>query len=368
MIQFEVIAKSPRSHARLGRLHTPHGVIETPVFMPVGTQASVKTLSQDELEQLGFKIILGNTYHLYLRPGDERIARLGGLHRFMSWSGAILTDSGGFQVFSLAGLRQIDDDGVTFRSHIDGSEHRFTPERSIQIQQNLGSDIIMAFDECPPYPASYDEVAHATERTHQWAIRSKQAWLETSLPSPFLVYGEEVLGALFGIIQGGVYEDLRLTSLQQITSLDLPGYAIGGVSVGEPVEEMRRVVEFLAPRMPADKPRYLMGVGTPDDLLHAVQHGVDMFDCVLPTRIARHGAVFTSRGRLNLRNAKYLECQESIDPECDCWVCKRYTLAYIHHLFRTGEMLGLRLATYHNLAYYARWMAGIRESIRAGTL
>lgn len=356
-ISFEITAQSPRSHARLGLLHTPHGVIETPVFMPVGTQAVVKTLSQDELEQLGFKIILGNTYHLYLRPGDERIARLGGLHRFMSWSGAILTDSGGFQVFSLAGLRQIDDDGVTFRSHLDGSEHRFTPERSLQIQQNLGSDIMMAFDECPPYPASYDDVARATERTYQWAIRSKQAWM-----------AKPDSQALFGIIQGGVYESLRLMSLQQITSLELPGYAIGGVSVGEPLDEMRRIVEILAPRMPADKPRYLMGVGTPDDLWHAVQNGVDMFDCVLPTRIARHSAVFTSRGRLNLRNAKYLEAQGPIDPECDCWVCQRYSLAYIHHLFRAGEMLGLRLATYHNLAYYARWMARIREAIKTGTL
>lgn len=368
MIHFEVVARSSRTHARLGRLHTPHGVIETPVFMPVGTQASVKTLSQDELEQLGFKIILGNTYHLYLRPGDERIARLGGLHRFMSWSGAILTDSGGFQVFSLAALRQIDDDGVTFRSHIDGSEHRFTPECSIQIQCNLGSDIIMAFDECPPYPASYDAVARATERTYQWAIRSKRAWESTSFPNPRLANGEDGQGALFGIIQGGVYEDLRLMSLQQITSLELPGYAIGGVSVGEPVEEIRRIVEFVAPRMPAERPRYLMGVGTPEDILHAVQQGVDMFDCVLPTRTARHGAVFTSRGRLNLRNAKYLEVQEPIDPECDCWVCQRYTLAYIHHLFRAGEMLGLRLATYHNLAYYARWIAHIREAIKTGTL
>ncbi|MFN3690065.1 MAG: tRNA guanosine(34) transglycosylase Tgt [Fimbriimonadales bacterium] len=357
MIQFEVLQQSRVSHARLGRLHTPHGVVETPVFMPVGTQASVKTLSQDELEQLGYTLILGNTYHLYLRPGDERIARLGGLHRFMSWSGAILTDSGGFQVFSLAGLRQIDDDGVTFRSHIDGSEHRFTPEKSIQIQQHLGSDIMMAFDECPPYPASYDEVARATERTFCWAARCKSAWL--AQPN-----GQ----SLFGIVQGGVYEDLRLMSLEQITSLGLPGYAIGGVSVGEPVDAMRRIVELVAPRLPADKPRYLMGVGTPEDILHAVQHGVDMFDCVLPTRLARHGAVFTTRGRLNLRNAKYLECQEPIDPECDCWVCRRYTLAYIHHLFRAGEMLGLRLATYHNLAYYARWMARLRDAIRTGAL
>ncbi|MCS7272950.1 MAG: tRNA guanosine(34) transglycosylase Tgt [Fimbriimonadales bacterium] len=357
MIAFEVVARSTRSHARLGRLHTPHGTIETPVFMPVGTQATVKTLSQDELEQLGYRLILGNTYHLYLRPGDERIARLGGLHRFMSWHGAILTDSGGYQVFSLASLRQIDDDGVTFRSHIDGSEHRFTPERAIQIQQNLGSDIIMAFDECPPYPASYDEVARATERTYRWAIRCKQAW-----------QAKPTQQALFGIIQGGTYEDLRLMSLEQITALELPGYAIGGVSVGEPVEETQRIVALVAPRMPADKPRYLMGVGTPEDILYAVQQGVDMFDCVLPTRVARHGAVYTSRGRLNLRNAKYAEAQEPLDPECDCWVCQRYSLAYIHHLFRAEEMLGYRLATYHNLAFYARWMARIREAIRTGQL
>jgi queuine tRNA-ribosyltransferase len=354
---FQVLNTSRISQARRGRLYTPHGVIETPVFMPVGTRASVKTLSQEEVAELGFQIILSNTYHLYLRPGDERIARLGGLHRFMRWERAILTDSGGYQVFSLAKLRQIDDDGVTFRSHIDGSEHRFTPERAVQIQRNLGSDIMMAFDECPPYPASRDEVAKATERTYRWAVRCRTAWLEQPNQQ-----------ALFGIIQGGVYDDLRLMSLQQITELDLPGYAIGGVSVGEPVEEMRRVVELVAPRMPADKPRYLMGVGTPDDLLHAVQQGVDMFDCVLPTRLARHHTVFTSAGRINLRNAQYQERDEPLDPTCDCWVCQRYSLAYIHHLFRAGEMLAYRLATYHNLAFYARLMARIRQQIEAGEL
>ena len=357
VFSFEVLNTSPISHARRGRLYTPHGVVETPVFMPVGTQATVKTLSQEELEQLGFQIILGNTYHLYLRPGDERIARLGGLHRFMCWERAILTDSGGFQVFSLAPLRQIDDDGVTFRSHIDGSEHRFTPERAVQIQRNLGSDIMMAFDECPPYPASRDEVARATERTYRWALRCRAAW--QAQPN-----GQ----ALFGILQGGVYDDLRLMSLQQITELNLPGYAIGGVSVGEPVDDMRRVVELVAPRMPADKPRYLMGVGTPDDILHAVQHGLDMFDCVLPTRLARHHTVFTSAGRINLRNAQYQERDEPIDPTCDCWVCQRYSLAYIHHLFRAGELLAFRLATYHNLAFYARLMARIRQQIEAGAL
>mgnify|MGYP005844369255 CR=1 FL=1 len=356
-MRFEILARSPISHARRGRLHTPHGVIETPVFMPVGTQATVKTLSQEELEQLGFQIILGNTYHLYLRPGDERIARLGGLHRFMRWERALLTDSGGFQVFSLAPLRHIDDDGATFRSHLDGSEHRFTPERAVQIQRNLGSDIMMALDECPPYPASREEVAQATERTYRWALRCRAEWQKQPNQQ-----------ALFGIIQGGVHEDLRQTSLQQITELNLPGYAIGGVSVGEPLEAMRQVVEWVAPRMPADKPRYLMGVGTPDDILHAVQHGVDVFDCVLPTRLARHHAVFTRNGRINLRNAQYQERDEPIDPTCDCPVCQRYSLAYLHHLFRAGEMLGYRLATYHNLAFYARLMAQIRQRIEAGTL
>lgn len=361
-IQFEVVHRSHRSHARVGLLHTPHGTIETPVFMPVGTQATVKTLSQDELEQLGYRLILGNTYHLYLRPGAERIDQLGGLHRFMSWSGAILTDSGGFQVFSLAPLRQLDDDGVTFRSHLDGSEHRFTPEVSIRVQNLLGSDIVMAFDECPPYPASYDEVARATERTYQWAVRSRQTWLQAQEARP------DRPQALFGIIQGGVYDDLRLQSLDQITSLGLPGYAIGGVSVGEPLEEMYRITALVAPRMPEDRPRYLMGVGTPQDILQAVQSGVDMFDCVLPTRLGRHGAVYTAHGRLNLRNARLATCPDPIDPTCDCWVCQRYSLAYLHHLFRAGEMLGYRLASYHNLAFYARWMRHTRQQIREGVL
>jgi queuine tRNA-ribosyltransferase len=357
-VELEIVTTSSRSHARVGYIHTPHGVIETPAFMPIGTQATVKTLSQEELEQLGYRLILANTYHLYLRPGAERIARLGGLHRFMSWQGAILTDSGGYQIFSLAPLRQIDEEGVTFRSHIDGSTHRLTPERAVEVQLLLGSDIMMALDECPPYPADYDEVAQATERTYRWAVRCKQAWLQA---------GEE-RGALFGIIQGGVHETLRQQSIEQLTELNLPGYAIGGVSVGEPVELMRAMVEYTAPRLPADRPRYLMGVGTPEDIQHAVACGVDLFDCVLPTRLGRHGAVFTSRGRLNLRNARFAECNEPIDPECGCAVCQRYSLAYIHHLFRTGEMLGYRLASYHNLAFYARWMQTLREAIRTGSL
>ena len=361
--EFEIVAQSPRSHARVGRLYTPHGIIETPTFMPIGTQASVKTLSQEELESLGYQLILANTYHLYLRPGAERIARLGGLHAFMSWHGAILTDSGGYQVFSLAPLRQIDEEGVTFRSHVDGSLHRLTPEHAVEVQRLLGSDIMMALDECPPYPVEYDDVAQAVERTYRWALRCKQAWLE-----PTLCPKDRDEGALFGIVQGGVYEELRQMSIEQITSLKLPGYAIGGVSVGEPMELMRAVVEFTAPRLPVNRPRYLMGVGTPEDIQHAVACGVDMFDCVLPTRLGRHGAVFTSQGRLNLRNARFADCMEPIDPECECAVCQRYSLAYIHHLFRAGEMLGYRLASYHNLAYYARWMHTLREDIVAGRL
>ncbi len=372
MLQFEIVAQSQRSQARVGRLHTPHGTVETPAFMPVGTQATVKTLSQEELEQLGYRLILSNTYHLYLRPGAERIHQLGGLHRFMSWSGAILTDSGGFQVFSLSALRQLDDDGVTFRSHLDGSLHRFTPEVSIHVQSLLGSDIMMAFDECPPYSAEYDAVAQAVDRTYRWAVRSKEAWQKAMERR-----GERPFQALFGIVQGGVHEDLRLQSIEQITSLDLPGYAIGGVSVGEAVEEMYRITAFVAPRLPTDRPRYLMGVGTPQDILFAVQQGVDMFDCVLPTRLGRHGAVYRweKNGgcggmpiRVNLRNARLADCLDPIDPTCDCWVCQRYSLAYLHHLFRAGEMLGYRLASYHNLAFYARWLRQIRQQILEGRL
>lgn len=348
---FEIIDEDTRSNARLGRLQTPHGEVETPVFMPVGTQATVKSLSQDELEQIGFRLILSNTYHLYLRPGANRIAGLGGLHRFMSWNGAILTDSGGFQVFSLTPLRKLDENGVLFRSHIDGSEHLLTPEKSIEIQTLLGSDFIMAFDECPPYLATYDEVAQATDRTYRWAIRSKSAWANPEQ-------------SLFGIVQGGVHEELRRMSVEQIGSLDLPGYAIGGVSVGEPVEEMYRIAALTAPLLPKDRPRYLMGVGTPDDIRHAVACGVDMFDCVLPTRLGRHGAVYTSVGRLNLRNARYAESREPIDSACDCTVCRRYPLAYVHHLFRAREILAQRLATHHNLHFYHRLMQQIREEIK----
>jgi queuine tRNA-ribosyltransferase len=348
---FEVIAKDPHSNARLGMLKTPHGEMETPVFMPVGTQATVKTLSQEDLEQIGFRLILSNTYHLYLRPGAEQIAELGGLHPFMSWNGAILTDSGGFQVFSLAALRKLDENGVLFRSHIDGSEHLLTPEKSIEIQTLLGSDFMMAFDECPPYPATYDHVAQATDRTYRWAIRSKSAWTNPEQ-------------SLFGIVQGGVHEELRRVSTEQITSLNLPGYAIGGVSVGEPIEEMYQITALTAPLLPEDRPRYLMGVGTPDDIRHAVAWGIDMFDCVLPTRLGRHGAVYTSQGRLNLRNAQYAGSQQPIDPACDCAVCCRYTLAYIHHLIRARETLAQRLATHHNLHFYHRLMQQIREEIR----
>lgn len=346
-----ILARSSTSHARLGLLRTPHGEVETPAFIPVGTQASVKAITQEELEAIGYRLILANTYHLYLRPGAERIAQLGGLHRFMSWDRVILTDSGGFQVFSLAPLRRVEDDGIRFRSHLDGSEQFFTPERSIEVQTLLGSDIMMALDECPPYPASYDQVAQATERTYRWAIRSKAAWRNEKQ-------------ALFGIVQGGVYEDLRRMSVEQISSLDFPGYAIGGVSVGEPVEDIRRITALTAPLLPENKPRYLMGVGTPDDILHAVACGVDLFDCVLPTRLGRHGAVYTRQGRLNLRNARFSTLDEPIDPECNCAVCQRYSAAYLHHLFRAGELLAYRLATYHNLHCYYHLLRRIREELK----
>lgn len=350
-----MLKESPQSHARLGRITTPHGDIETPVFMPVGTQGSVKAMTHEELEEIGFQIILGNTYHLHLRPGEELIQRMGGLHRFIAWSRSMLTDSGGFQIFSLSKTSKIDDDGVEFRSHIDGSLHRLTPESSIAIQTALGADIIMAFDECPPFPADYDQVAKAVERTYAWAKRSKAAWQSENQ-------------ALFGIVQGGVHEELRQQSLEQIAGLDFPGMAIGGVSVGESSEDVRRITQHTAPKMPKEKPRYLMGVGTPEDIRHAVSCGVDMFDCVLPTRLGRHAAAYTSIGRINLKSAQNAELDEPIDPTCECKVCRRYSRAYLCHLFRAAEISAYRLTTYHNLWHYARLMNQIRSEIADGAL
>jgi queuine tRNA-ribosyltransferase len=325
--------------------------------MPVGTHGTVKAMTFEQVADLGFQLILGNTFHLYLRPGSERIARFGGLHKFIGWDGALLTDSGGYQVFSLKDLRQITEEGVRFRSPLDGSYHDFTPERVMQIEHDLGADIIMAFDECPPYPATFDYARDSTERTHRWAER---CWAEHDR-----LGGDESGSALFGIVQGGVYEELRIASAAAISALPFPGIAIGGVSVGEPPEEMRRVLDVTVPHLPKDRPRYLMGVGTPTDILDAVLRGIDMYDCVLPTRMARNGTLYTSRGRVHIGNAKWTDETGPIDPECDCRVCRRHSAAYLRHLHQANEILGAVLATYHNLAFYARLMRDIRAAIDA---
>jgi queuine tRNA-ribosyltransferase len=350
-ISFELIKSCPETGARLGELVTGHGPVDTPAFMPVGTQGTVKGITTEELTGLNTAMILANSYHLYLRPGVEVIARAGGLHRMMNWSGGILTDSGGFQIFSLGGLRKVEDDGVTFTSHIDGSTHYLTPERVIRIQNVLGSDIAMILDQCTPYPAPYEEVQTAVERTSRWAMRCRNAHLREAQ-------------ALFGIVQGGVYPDLRERSAADLVEMEFPGYAVGGLSVGEPKELMYQTLELTAPLLPAEKPRYLMGVGSPDALLEGSRLGIDLFDCVLPTRIARNGRVMTSRGYLTIRNAVYAADTAPLDEECNCPVCRSYTRAYIRHLFNAGEILGMRLTTYHNLYYLAQLMLEIREAIR----
>jgi queuine tRNA-ribosyltransferase len=347
---FEIGKEATDSRARSGRLATAHGEIETPVFMPVGTQATVKTLTPDELWQLGAQINLGNAYHLYLRPGTDVLEQFGGLHQFMRWSGPILTDSGGYQVFSLNHRRKISEDGVTFRSHIDGTEHFFTPEKVIAIQETLGSDIMMAFDECTPHDADHAYNETAMRRTHRWAERCQRAQTRPDQ-------------ALFGIVQGGGCPDLREESARFLSSLDLPGYGIGGLSVGEPKEVMHHILEVTVPHLPSGKPRYLMGVGSPEDLLECVDRGIDMFDCVLPTRIARNGALFISTGRLNIRNGHLATDSGPIEEGCQCYTCQSYSRAYIHHLFRAGEILGLRLATIHNLHFLLNLMARIRAAI-----
>ena len=350
---YTLLHRDPKSHARAGVFTTPHGDIPMPAFAPVGTQATVKTVSPDELENAGATLILSNTYHLYLRPGADVIARLGGLHDFMGWPHPILTDSGGYQVFSLEGMRRVDEDGVTFRSHLDGSEHRFTPESAIAIQEKLGADIIMCFDECaPPLDRVYNQ--QAMQRTHRWAERCRQAQTR----------GDQ---ALFGIVQGGVFADLRQESARFLTTLGFPGYAIGGLSVGETKEQMHAILDVVTPLLPADKPRYLMGVGSPEDLLEGVSRGVDLFDCVLPTRVARNGGLLTSKGRINLRNAQYAEDPAPIEEGCDCFTCRRFSRAYVRHLLKANEILGLRLATNHNLRFMLRLMAQIRQSILDGT-
>ncbi|GAB4503143.1 MAG: tRNA guanosine(34) transglycosylase Tgt [Anaerolineales bacterium] len=351
MFDFQIEARDHR--ARTGVFTTPHGSLRTPVFAPVGTQATVKTLTPVQVEQLGATLVLANTYHLYLRPGDELIRDLGGLHQFMQWPYPMLTDSGGFQVFSLAQTRKIDDDGVTFKSHIDGSTHRFTPEKSIAIQENLGADIIMAFDECSdPNDHAYSRVA--MERTHRWAERSLKAQTRRDQ-------------ALFGIVQGGAQADLRAASAKFIASLDTPGIAIGGLSVGETKEEMHAMLDVVTPLLPENKPRYLMGVGTPEDLINGVARGVDIFDCVLPTRLARHHSAFAPQGRLNLMNAAFARDERPIDDTCDCYACKTFTRAYIRHLIVAKELLAGTLLSIHNLRALIRLMEQMRVYIAEGT-
>ncbi len=350
---FELITEDKQSQARAGVIHTPHGDIPTPVFAPVGTQATVKTLTPTDLHDLEATLILSNTYHLYLRPGPDLIADFGGLHHFMQWDGPILTDSGGFQVFSLEGLRKIDADGVTFRSHIDGSKHRFTPEKVIAIQEKLGADIIMSFDECPP-PDDYDYNVEALERTHHWAERGKAAQSRSDQ-------------ALYGIVQGGTFADLRAQSAKFLTALDFPGYSIGGLSVGESKADMHTMLEVIDPILPRQKPRYLMGVGSPEDLFECVARGVDQFDCVLPTRIARNGAVFTHQGRINLRNARFAADKNPIERGCQCYTCRNFSLAYLRHLVVAKETLVLRLTTLHNLHFMLEIMRRIRRTIMKGT-
>ncbi len=352
-LNFEVKKIDKKTGARFGVMHLPHGDVETPVFMPVGTQATVKSMTPDEMkDEIKANIILSNTYHLYLRPGHELIKEAGGLHKFMNWDRNILTDSGGFQVFSLGDLRKITEEGVEFRSHIDGSKHFISPEKSMEIQNYLGSDIMMAFDECAPYPSSYDYVQKSMERTTRWAKRCKEYHKQTDRQ------------ALFGIVQGGFYKDLRKKSAEDLIELDFPGYAIGGISVGEPKEEFLDILRYTAPLLPEDKPRYLMGVGTPDYLIEAAIAGVDMCDCVLPTRIARNGTAMTSHGKVNMLNACHIHDFTTLDPECDCYTCKNFTRSYIRHLFKAEEILGARLLSIHNLRFLVRLMENVREAIK----
>lgn len=345
--------KNTSGEARRGSLVTSHGVIETPVFMPVGTKATVKAMLPEELREMGAQIILGNTYHLHLRPGEDVIKELGGLHKFMNWHGPILTDSGGFQVFSLSNLRTLTEEGVTFRSHLDGSKYFISPEKSMEIQMDLGSDIIMAFDECPGYPATEDDIRKSMALTYRWLLRSKEAMTRKE-------------SLLFGIIQGGLFANLRQESLEQITSVDLPGYALGGVSVGEPIPLMHEIVSETAPRMPKNKPRYLMGVGTPIDLIKCVDAGIDMFDCVLPTRVARNGTLFTWQGKVSIKREQYKRDPRPLDEECECYTCKHYSRGYLRHTFMSGEIISSRLNTIHNLYFYTELMKRVRLAIEEG--
>lgn len=347
---FELIKKDLHSQARLGKITTSHGQVSTPVFMPVGTQATVKAMTPEELKEIGVEIILSNTYHLYLRPGHELIKSMGGLHKFMHWDMPILTDSGGYQVFSHNELRKIKEEGVYFQSHLDGSKHFLSPEKTVEIQEALGADIIMCFDECTPYPATRDYTAASMERTHRWAKRCKEA-------------KKSETQSLFGIVQGGMFQDLRKQSAEEITKICFDGYAIGGLSVGEDKLIMYNMVDATVPYLPYDKPRYLMGVGTPEDLVECVARGVDMFDCVMPTRNARNGTLFTKRGKLGIRNALFANDINPIEDGCGCYTCKNYSRAYLRHLFAASEILAARLGTTHNLYYYINLMRDMRRAI-----
>ncbi len=353
MFEFRVIAQCPVTGARAGEFETPHGVLKTPVFMPVGTQATVKAMAPFELKELGAQIILSNTYHLYLRPGEDLIRDAGGLHSFMSWDRSILTDSGGFQVFSLASLNRISDEGVEFQSHLDGSRHFMTPERATQVQRSLDSDIAMCFDQCVPYPCTRVQAEEGVRRTTLWAERSLEAWRGWG-------------NALFGIVQGSVFEDLRIRSAAELTPMEFPGYAIGGLSVGESHSDMYRILDVLNPVLPFGKPRYLMGVGHPLNLVEGVARGVDMFDCVLPTRNGRNGTLLTSRGPINIKNKIYERDFSPLDPTCDCHACRTYTRAYVRHLHRSGEILSSRLCSWHNLRFLVSLAEKMRQAIIDG--
>lgn len=348
---FTLVHTDTECRARTGLLRTAHGTIETPIFMPVGTAATVKAMRPEDLHDAGTQILLANTYHLYLRPGHRLVERMGGLHRFMAWDGPILTDSGGFQVYSLAELNKITEQGVTFKSHIDGSKHLLTPELSIEIQESLGADIIMAFDECPPAEASREYIECSLALTTRWGMRCKEAKKRSDQ-------------LLFGIVQGGRFSDLRARSLSQLAEIGFDGYALGGLSVGEEKEIMYDVMNTCSPMLPVDAPRYIMGIGTPEDLVEAVWHGYDMFDCVMPTRNARNGMLFTNGGRLNIKRKEYEDDQGPIDPACSCYVCRTYTRSYLRHLFRSGEILGAMLNTHHNIAWYLQLMRSMREAIQ----
>ena len=351
--QFDLIKQDSATSARLGKMTTPHGIVNTPTFMPVGTQGTVKSMLPEEIKNCGAEIILGNTYHLYLRPGHETIKKLGGLHRFMNWPDPILTDSGGFQVYSLGALRKITPDGVMFRSHIDGSRHFLSPQKAIEIQEALGSDIMMCLDECTPYPATFSQTEESLKLTVKWAELCKTAQTNNEQ-------------ALFGIIQGGTYLDLRKQAVEQLTPLDFNGYALGGVSVGEPKEIMYKITDSITPLLPADKPRYLMGAGTPEDIVFAVSCGTDMFDCVIPTRCARHGLLFTNEKNIVIKNACWREDNNPIEQTCDCYTCRNYSRAYLRHLYVAGEILAMVLNTIHNVRYYMRLMEQIRTALKEG--